>query len=106
MFGYQGGESDTMRLLKTIERSAVRTRWPFLTTLDLSTIHSEGQLASMVKDRSGSTQQVADENVHAWMRGYSQRIGVGPLDTWESEGGSPTAPDLTRSATVRKAVRE
>ena len=46
----------------------VQHQWPFLTNYDLSSIKTEGQLCSMVKTRSGITEEQA-EDVDVWMEG-------------------------------------
>jgi hypothetical protein len=69
MFGFQGGESaDTVARKKGYMQDAQR-RWDFLTNFDLSTIKNEGQLSSMVKERSGISEAQAKNDVQAWMRG-------------------------------------
>ena len=44
-------------------------QWRFLTTYDLSTIKTDGQLCSMVKTRSGISEEQAKQDVDAWMEG-------------------------------------
>jgi hypothetical protein len=44
-------------------------RWRFLTNYDLSSIKTEGQLCSMVKTRSGLSEEQAKRDVDAWMQG-------------------------------------
>jgi hypothetical protein len=69
MFGFQGGESaDTVARKKGYMQDAQR-RWDFLTNFDLSTIKNEGQLSSMVKERSGISEAQAKSDVQAWMQG-------------------------------------
>ena len=34
-------------------RIAAQMKWPFLTTLDMSTIHNQVQLSGVVRDRTG-----------------------------------------------------
>jgi hypothetical protein len=69
MFGFQGDESaDTVARKKGYMQDAQR-RWDFLTNFDLSTIKNEGQLSSMVKERSGISEAQAKNDVQAWMRG-------------------------------------
>ncbi len=43
--------------------------WAFLTNFDASTIKNEIQLTSMSKDRTGSTEPQAKQDVQAWMQG-------------------------------------
>jgi hypothetical protein len=69
MFGFRGGESpDTVARKKAYMREA-QDEWVFLTNYDLSTIKTEGQLISMVKDRTGRPEPEARKNVQAWMQG-------------------------------------
>ena len=69
MFGFRGGESpDTVARKKGYMREA-QSQWDFLTNYDLSTIKTEGQLISMVKDRTGRPEPEARKNVQAWMQG-------------------------------------
>lgn len=69
MFGFQGGEStDTIARKKAYMKDA-QQKWPFLTNFDCSTIKTEGQLGSMVKTRSGITDEQAKLDVGAWMQG-------------------------------------
>ena len=69
MFGFRGGESpDTVARKKGYMREA-QGQWDFLTNYDLSTIKTEGQLISMVKDRTGRPEPEARKNVQAWMQG-------------------------------------
>jgi hypothetical protein len=69
MFGFQGGESaGTVGRKKGYMKDA-QHRWPFLTSYDLSSIKTEGQLCSMVKTRSGISEEQAKRDVDAWMEG-------------------------------------
>ena len=69
MFGFRGGESvDTVARKKGYMKEAQRT-WSFLTNFDLSTIKTESQLVSIVKDRSSLPEAQARKNVQAWMYG-------------------------------------
>ena len=69
MFGFQGGKSaDTVGRKKGYMKDAQR-QWGSLTNYDLSTIKTEGQLCSMVKTRSGITEEQAKRDVDAWMEG-------------------------------------
>jgi hypothetical protein len=79
MFGYRGGEPADVLRRKTLERKSAKDEWPFLTTLDLSTIHSEQQLAAIVKDRTGLKMEAVAPSVHAWMEGYNRRLAAPPL---------------------------
>ena len=69
MFGFSGGESaETVARKRGYMREA-QQRWVFLTNFDASTIKNEIQLTSMIKDRTGSTEAQAKEDVQAWMQG-------------------------------------
>ena len=69
MFGLQGGESaDTVARKNGYMKDAQR-QWRFLTNYDLSSIKTEGQLCSMVKTRSGISEEQAKRDVNAWMEG-------------------------------------
>ena len=50
MFGYNGETKNALARVVALRRAAM-LEWPFLTTLDLSMIHNDVQLASIVKDR-------------------------------------------------------
>ncbi|WP_416357692.1 hypothetical protein ACLNGM_06555 [Aureimonas phyllosphaerae] len=69
MFGYQGGESGETVARKRGYMAEAQQRWPFLTRFDVTTIHNEQQLATMVRDRSGRPKADVEEEVHAWMEG-------------------------------------
>ncbi|WP_062210359.1 hypothetical protein [Aureimonas sp. AU12] len=69
MFGYQGGESDETVARKRVYMGEARIRWPFLTKFDVTTIHNEQQLATMVRDRLHLSRTAADAEVHEWTRG-------------------------------------
>jgi hypothetical protein len=69
MFGYQGGESVETVQRKRAHGADARTRWVFLTQYDLSSIKNEEQLRSMVKIRSGISNDQAETDVAAWMTG-------------------------------------
>ena len=69
MFGFQDGESaDTVARKKGYMKDA-QQKWRFLTNYDLSSIKTEGQLCSMVKTRSGISEEQAKRDVDAWMQG-------------------------------------
>jgi hypothetical protein len=44
-------------------------KWRFLTSLDCSTIHAEGQFLTMMRVRSGISPIQAKQDVDAWMAG-------------------------------------
>ena len=93
MFGYQVGATSQVMARMTAERSIAQQRWPFLTSLDLSAINGEGQLASLVKDRTGKSLAEAQSDVHAWMADYQARVSRvaqsdAAISRWDNEGGS------------------
>jgi hypothetical protein len=68
MFGYSGGEgADTIARKRGYMKEA-QQRWPFITSFDASTIKSEAQLISLVKDRTGQPRPEAERDVQAWTR--------------------------------------
>lgn len=94
MFAYQAGESTFAAQNKTALRSAAKKEWPFLTSLDLTMISSEPQLATMIKDRSGRTKSEADIVVRNWMerQNIPPKLSAPSLPTisaWENEGRNP-----------------
>ena len=68
MFGFQGGESAATVARKKSYMKDAQQKWRFLTNLDCSTIKTQGQLVSMVKTRSGISEDQAKVDVHAWMQ--------------------------------------
>jgi len=66
MFAFQGGESADTIVRKKVHMKEAQERWKFLTNFDLSSIKNEGQLCSMVKIRSGISEQQAKRDVDAW----------------------------------------
>ena len=69
MFGSQGGErADTVARKKGYMKDA-QQKWHFLTNFDCSSIKTKGQLCSMVKTRSGISEEQAKRDVDAWMEG-------------------------------------
>ena len=95
MFGYEGGEPEARLIAMTAERSGAHARWPFLTSLDLSSVHNETQLATIVKDRSGRSAADANREVHEWFGGYRTRVfgSAAPVpdesvERWTDEGGA------------------
>jgi hypothetical protein len=69
MFGFQGGESAETVARKRGHMAAAREKWPFLTSLDCSTIRTVGQLSSMVSTRASISKEQAKSDVDAWMSG-------------------------------------
>ena len=69
MFGFKGGEDAKDVMRKKGYMQDAQKKWSFLTNYDLSTIKTEGQLVSMVKTRSGISEERAGKDVHAWMTG-------------------------------------
>ncbi len=69
MFGSRGGESaDTVARKRGYIKDAQR-EWPFLTRFECSSIKTKGQLRSMVRTRSGISEEQARRDVGAWMEG-------------------------------------
>ena len=66
MFGFQGGESEATLARKKAYMKEAQQLWPFLTNFDLSTIKSEPQLVSIVKDRTSLPRAEAERRVRAW----------------------------------------
>jgi hypothetical protein len=87
MFGYDGEPREQLPQILQ-KRAAALRKWPFLTTVDLSIIHNEVQLASTVKDRMGTSRAEADADVQAWL---SERANpatkVTSLQRWSDDGG-------------------
>ncbi len=77
MFGFRGGVS--------IEDA--RREWPFLTRFDCSSIETEGHLRSMVRTRSGISEEQASRDVDAWMEG-ERFWAASPVSRPEQEGGA------------------
>lgn len=69
MFGFKGGESTETVARKKGYMQDAQSRWVFLTNFDLSTIKNQDQLVSMVKDRAGTSDALARQDVHAWAQG-------------------------------------
>lgn len=102
MFGYDTGATTRLRAQMIAERAIAQKRWPFLTTLDLSTITSEEQLTWMIKDRTGASLTDAKVDVSRWMAGYRRRVpgatveAASAISRWDNEGGSRAAsPSLS-----------
>jgi hypothetical protein len=71
MFGFSGGESQETVSRKKSYMIEAQKEWPFLTNFDLSTIKSEPQLVSIVKDRASLSKPEAQARVRTWMAGKS-----------------------------------
>ncbi|WP_191060361.1 hypothetical protein [Geminicoccus harenae] len=69
MFGFQGGESTDTVARKRGYMADAQRKWRFLTNFDCSTIHTEGQLLTMVRVRSGISHTQAKQDVDAWTAG-------------------------------------
>lgn len=69
MFGFSGGEPQETVERKRGYRIDAKSRWPFLTTIDLGSIKTPGQLQNMVKIRSGISEKQAETDTANWMRG-------------------------------------
>ena len=93
MFGYEAGATPQVRAKMIADRVPAKREWPFLTSLDLSALHNEQQLASMVKDRTGSTLAEAQNHVGRWMQGYTARV---------AEGGSASPASIAVPAGPRR----
>jgi hypothetical protein len=67
MFGFQTSENaETVQRKKSYVLDA-RRKWPFLTNFDCSSVHTEGQLCSLVVARSGMPRDAAIKDIRAWM---------------------------------------
>ena len=66
MFGFSGGESAETVALKRRYMAEARERWPFITLFDASTIKTEAQLISLVKDRTSVPRPEAERDVQLW----------------------------------------
>jgi hypothetical protein len=55
-----------------LNKKDAQQKWRFLTNYDLSSIKTEGQLCSMVKTRSGISEEQAKRDVDAWMDAWMQ----------------------------------
>lgn len=66
MFGFSGGESRETVARKRGYMAEAQQKWPFLTNFDASTIKNEGQLISLVKDRTGASKADAERDVLNW----------------------------------------
>jgi hypothetical protein len=74
MFGYSGGESAETVARKRADMADAQRRWPFFTNFDASTIKTEEQLVSLVKDRTGRSRDEAQRDVQAWSRERLSRV--------------------------------
>jgi hypothetical protein len=91
MFAYITGEPLAVAQQKAALRQQAQVRWPFLTSLDLSTLHGELQLTSMVKDRTGESLSQASTAVRRWAEEQAGILLPKPTvreTDWESEGGA------------------
>jgi hypothetical protein len=68
MFGFRVAKALTPSRAKSSMKDA-QHQWRFLTNYDLSSIKTERQLCSMVKTRSGISEEQAKRDVGAWMEG-------------------------------------
>lgn len=50
-----------------LNRISAKEAWPFLTPFDFSSIRTEGQLAFVVRDRTGMSKDEAAAQVHDWL---------------------------------------
>jgi hypothetical protein len=90
MFGYNGETEDRLAGMLALRRAA-QLEWPFLTTLDLSMIHNDVQLASMVKDRTSVSLAAAEQSVREWSSKNSTRARPSSLQRWADDGGAARA---------------
>jgi hypothetical protein len=68
MFGFTGGESETLLARLQGYGADAQRRWPTLTTFDLSQIKTEQQLVVKIGERYSLAPEKADADVHEWMR--------------------------------------
>ena len=69
MFGFQGGETPDTVSRKRGYLLDAQQRWGSLTYLDLSTIKSEAQLITLVKERLGLPMAQIKSDVESWTQG-------------------------------------
>ncbi|MDR4307692.1 hypothetical protein IHQ68_13800 [Chelatococcus sambhunathii] len=50
-----------------LNRISAKKAWPFLTPFDFASIRTEGQLAFVVRDRTGMSKDEAAAQVHDWL---------------------------------------
>jgi hypothetical protein len=74
MFGYNSDASTQVLAARRAERGPAHERWPFMTSLDMSAVHNELQLAELIKDRRSVSLAAAEADVSAWLAGYRQRM--------------------------------
>ena len=86
MFGYAAGDTPKVRASKAALRKTAQSRWPFLTTLDLSMVHNQLQLATLIKDRTGNSRAAADNDVRDWL--LQQSPPNGAMARWADDGGA------------------
>ena len=89
MFGYQG-ETDGELAGMIVARDAAHAKWPFLTTIDMTTIQNGVQLASLVKDRTGKSKVDAENDVQSWMvgQGLAASATDPSVQRWSDDGGT------------------
>ena len=92
MFGYNGETKNALARVVALRRAAM-LEWPFLTTLDLSMIHNDVQLASIVKDRMALSRAEAEQSVFAWSARSEtgSANGLASLERWSDDGGASRA---------------
>lgn len=69
MFGFSGGESAEIVSRKRRHMADAQSHWPFLTSFDATTIKTDRQLVTMVKERCAVSQEDAEIDVRQWMEG-------------------------------------
>src|SRR5690606_22967209 len=102
MFGYRLVDDRALRQRKEDERAAARVRWPFITTLDLSMIDNDTQLATLVKDRSGASKIAAQLDVADWLKGYTSRVNNAVEVPLAVSPGTSISPDRPRTFAYTK----
>lgn len=73
MFGYSGGETADVVARKRDMMKSAQARWPFLTTIDCSTIKTRGQFVSLIRTRAQITEEKASDQIDAWMKSNNFR---------------------------------
>jgi len=89
MFGYQGETGGELAGMIGA-RDAAHAKWPFLTTIDMTTVHNQVQLASLVKDRTGASKKDAENDVQGWMVGQGLAVSAADasVQRWSDDGGT------------------
>lgn len=93
MFGYCANAPAQILAARRAERASAHARWPFLTSLDLSSIRNAEQLTGLVKDRMGVPALQAQADVGEWLAGYNRRV-------------APASPPLIGAIMRRMSARD